>query len=238
MAILLILEPGQPDRRCQIKGKECSIGRDENSDILLPHTTVSRKHAKIIRKTKDHAEIHNLSKKNTVLVNGNKKETQKLQTKDTIQIGKFTLIFFGDNLTPMEQFFEGKALEDYPIYARTANATKGDGTFTLSATEAERMLRMGNLTRSARIRSQDKKHNWTPGSKSISFGGSEEIHVEGWFTGGKVAEIRWDGATHVIEKSSALIKIMVNGNKISGTTALNEGDEIQIGKSIFTYDLS
>ncbi len=238
MAVLLIRESGQPDRRCQIKGKECIIGRDENSDILLPHTTVSRKHAKIIRKSKEHAEIHNLSEKNTILVNGVKSEKQKLKTKDTIQIGKFTLVYFGDNLTPMEQFFEGKALEDYPIYARTANATKEDGTFTLSAKEAERMLQMGNLTRSARIFSHDRKQKWTPGNRSISFGGSEEIPVEGWFTGGKVAEVRWDGATHVIEKSSSLVKVLVNGNKITGTTALNEGDSIQVGKSVFTYDIS
>lgn len=237
MAIVLIREAGQPDRRCQIKGRECTIGRDESSNILLPHTTVSRQHAKVVRKSKDHAEIENLSEKNTILVNGKKIQKQRLQTKDTIQIGKFTLVYFGDNLSPMDQFFEGKALEEYPIYARTANATKGDGTFTLSAAEAERMLRIGNLTRSAHIFSHDKKQRWAPGNKSISFGGSEDISVEGWFTGGKVAEVRWDGAAHVIEKFSAFVKVLLNDNKITKVTVLNEGDRIQVGKSTFTYDV-
>ena len=237
MAILLIRESGQPDRRCQLTGKECNIGRDPSSDILLPHTTVSRQHAKIVRKAKDHAEIENISKKNTILVNGVKHQKHRLKTKDTIQVGKFTLVYFGDNLSPMEQFFEGKALEDYPIYARTANATKSDGTFSLNAAEAEKMLRIGNLTRSARICSQDRKQKWSPGNKSLSFGGNEDIPVEGWFTGGKVAEVRWDGAVHVLEKSSALVKVLVNGTKISAITPLNEGDSLQIGKTLFTYEL-
>jgi pSer/pThr/pTyr-binding forkhead associated (FHA) protein len=237
MAIVLIREPGQPDRRCQITGKECTIGRDEDSDILLPHITVSRLHAKITRKSKSQAQLDNLSKKNSILVNGKQIETHQLKTKDSIQIGKFNLVFFGDNLSPMDQFFEGKAIDEFPIYARTANATKGDGTFTLSASEAERMMKIGNLTRSARIFTQDRKQSWTPGNKSVSFGGSEQISVEGWFTGGKVAEIRWDGAAHVVEKLHFLCSVTVNEKKISGPTALNEGDLIQIGKSIFIYDL-
>ena len=235
MAIVLIREPGQLDRRFQIKGKECIIGRDEISDVLLPHTTVSRQHAKITRKTKDLATIENLSKKNTVLVNGNKIDKHDLKTKDTIQVVKYTLVFFGDNLSPMEQFFEGKSLEEFPIYARTANATKGDGTFSLSAAEAEKMLRMGTLTRNARIFSEDRKKSWTPGKKSIAFGGSEDIPVEGWFTGGKVAIIRWDGAAHIIEKASMLGKVLVNGNKVTTVTTIKEGDRIQVGKSIFIY---
>ena len=235
MAILLIREPGQTDRRVQLKGKETVIGRDEESDILLPHTTVSRQHAKIIRKTKDLAYIENLSEKNTVLLNGKKINKDKIKTKDTLQIGKFTLVYFGDNLSPMDQFFEGKSLEEFPIYARTANATKGDGTFSLSAVEAQKLLRVGNITRNARIYTSDKKQHWVPGKNAIGFGGSEEIQVDGWFTGGKVAEIRWDGATHILEKQSMLGTVLLNGNKVNKATPLQDGDQIQVGKSSFTY---
>ena len=235
MAILLIREPGQIDRRVQLKGKETTIGRDEAADIVLPHTTVSRQHARIIRKTKDTAFVENLSEKNTLLLNGKKTQKEKINTKDTVQIGKFTLVYFGDNLSPMDQFFEGKSLEEFPIYARTANATKGDGTFSLSAAEAQKLLRVGNLTRNARIYSSDKRQQWTPGKNAIGFGGSEAIPVDGWFTGGKVAEIHWDGATHVLEKQSMLSTVLLNGNKLSKATSLQDGDQIQIGKSSFVY---
>lgn len=237
MAILLIREAGQPDRRFQIKGKECIIGRDEKSDLILPHTTVSRQHGKIIRLSKTNASIKNLSDKNSLLVNGQKVEQSEIKTKDTFQIGKFTLVYFGDSLTPMEQFFEGKALDEFPLYARTANATRDDTTFTLSAKDAEKLLKQGSLTRNARIFTADKKQQWTPEKKTLSFGKNQEIPVEGWFTGGIVATVSWTGATHSIEKKSGLAKVLVNGQKLSKPRDLVEGDKIQVGNSHFIYDL-
>ena len=237
MAVLLIREAGQPDRRFQVKGKECIIGRDENSDLVLPHTTVSRQHGKISRLSKTKAVIANISDKNSLLVNGEKTDKIGIKTKDTIQIGKFTLVYFGDSLTPMEQFFEGKALDEFPVYARTANATKNDATFTLSAKEAEKLLNQGSLTRNARIFTADRKKQWSPEKKSLSFGKNQEIPVEGWFTGGLVAVVSWTGATHAIEKKSSFAKILINGQKLTKPRDLNEGDQIQIGNSIFIYDL-
>lgn len=237
MAILLIREAGQPDRRFQIKGKECIIGRDEKSDLVLPHTTVSRQHGKISRLSKTKAFIKNLSDKNSLLVNGEKIDKVEVKTKDTLQIGKFTLVYFGDSLTPMEQFFEGKALDEYPLYARTANATKDDTTFTLSAKEAEKLLNQGSLTRNARIFTADRKQQWTPEKKTLSFGKNQEIPVSGWFTGGIAATVSWTGATHAIEKKAGFAKVLVNGQKLTKPRDLNEGDTIQIGNSHFIYDV-
>ena len=237
MAVLLIREAGQPDRRFQIKGKECIIGRDENADLVLPHTTVSRQHGKISRLSKTKAIIKNTSENNSLLINGEKIDQTEIKTKDTIQIGKFTLVYFGDSLTPMEQFFEGKALDEFPLYARTANATRDDTTFTLSAKDAEKLLKQGSLTRNARIFTANKKQQWAPEKKTISFGKNQDIPVDGWFTGGIVAVISWTGATHSIEKKSALAKVLVNGQKLSKPRDLIEGDQIQIGNSHFIYDV-
>jgi hypothetical protein len=107
----------------------------------------------------------------------------------------------------------------------------------LSAVEAKRFLAHGNLTRNARIFSEDKKQNWTPGKNTLNFGKNQEIPVSGWFTGGITAIISWTGATHKLERKSSLAKILVNGQKLSKVLELNEGEEIQIGDSIFIYDV-
>lgn len=235
MALLIIREIGQQDRRYQIKGKECIIGRDDKSNLVLPHTTVSRKHAKIARLSKTKAFIQNLSEGGTILVNGETEDKKEINTRDTIQIGKFTLVYFGDSLSPMDHFFEGKSLEEFPLYSRTANATKGDTTFSLSKKDVEKMLKESNTLRSAHIFSEEKKQSWFPEKKILSFGKNQDIPVDGWFTGGQVATISWDGAVHQLEKKSAMVKITVNGQKLSGAIGLNHGDRIQIGKSVFLY---
>ena len=237
MALLLIREAGQRDRRFQIRGKECIIGRDTSSDLILPHTTVSRQHSKISRLSKTQAFIKNLSQKNSLLVNGEKIDKSPIKTKDTFQVGKYTLVYFGDSLTPMDQFFEGTSLDEFPIYARTANETKDDTTFSLSAIEAQRLLKNGNLTRNARIFSEDRKQYWVPEKKGLNFGKSQAIPISGWFTGGIAATVSWTGATHALERKSSLAKILINGQKLSKLQDLNEGDQIQIGKSIFIYDV-
>ena len=75
------------------------------------------------------------------LVNGVQvKGTCQIKTKDVLQVGKFTLVYFGDNLTPMDQFFEGKGLDEFPPYTRSVNATKSDATFTMSVADAKTFL--------------------------------------------------------------------------------------------------
>ena len=47
MASLIIREAGQPDRIFHIQQKEIIIGRRQGAELVLPHVTVSREHAKI-----------------------------------------------------------------------------------------------------------------------------------------------------------------------------------------------
>ena len=237
MALFIIRESGQPDRRFKLKGRQITIGREEGTMLVLPNTTVSRQHATINRPEKNKAVIAAASEECTILHNGTRITETSLSTGDSLQIGRYTLVFFGDTLSPIEQFFEGKGLDEFPVYARTANATKADGTFQLSAADAQRMLRTGNITRSARVVRVSDSQTWTPSNGTLTFGKQQDIAVSGWFVMGKVCEIRWDGAAHVIESFGFPSRVRVGDASISEARSLSDGDSFSVGGDEYRYML-
>ena len=69
----------------------------------------------------------------------------------------------------MDQFLDGKGLDEFPPYSRSANATKADETFTMS-------LPMRNAywpvttARNARFKRADGSMEWTPGKEGLKIG--------------------------------------------------------------------
>ncbi len=235
MAIFIVRETGQSERRYQIKDKEMRCGRGEDCQLILPHTTVSRQHFKLERLDKDTAVVTRLTEQ-ALLLNGSPVETSSpLKTRDVLQVGKFSLVYFGDNLTPMDQFFEGKGLDEFPPYTRSANATKMDSTFTMSVADAKKLLASNNLARNAKLRLADGSQEWTPGKEGLKIGKNQAVPISGWFVGGLVAEIKWVGSAHQLESKGGWTKVLVNDAKLEHPRRLMGGDRIQIGSAQFVY---
>lgn len=233
MASIVIQESGQPDRVFHISKREIFVGRGRAADLILPHTTVSKKHLKMTVEETEYS-VENISKGNTLLVNGqNTTGYQAIEHGTTLQVGRFTLILYGNNLNPMEQFHEGTPIDELPIYARTSQANRTDNTFQMSPAMVQKTLKQGNLIRNARITTGTDV--WTPGDKKVIFGKGAEIPITGFFTGSNVAELEWDGGSHVLKKTGVMTKVMINGNAVSNPTALNEGDHFSIGGQTFQY---
>ena len=237
MACIVIQESGQPDRIFQLTKREMIIGRGRSSDLILPHTTVSKEHAQI-KLDGSQYEISNISKGNTLLMNGQNVSDgpHRFEHGAKFQIGRYTLLFFGDNLNPIQQFHNGQSLGELPLYVRTSQANRSDATFQLSPAMVQKTLKQGNLIRNARIVSGDQ--TWTPGDAKLVFGKGAAVPISGFFTGANVAEIEWDGGSHILKKTSFMTKVILNGNAISNPTALNEGDQFTVGGVSFTYTLA
>ncbi|MCD8324020.1 MAG: ATP-binding cassette domain-containing protein, partial [Clostridiales bacterium] len=73
--------------------REISIGRDENCDIILPHISVSKVHAKIVRDSEGFYIADNGSTNGVVVNNQGVVGKQRLQEKDVIAITNSKLIF-------------------------------------------------------------------------------------------------------------------------------------------------
>lgn len=235
MALFIIRETGQPDRRYVVRDQEIRCGRGENCNLVLPHTTVSRQHFKLTRVDRNTTTIEPLSDQ-ALLINGSQLQgSGPLNTRDQVQCGKYTLIYFGDNLTPMDQFLDGKGLDEFPPYSRSANATKADETFTMSIADAQRLLASNNLARNARFKRADGSMEWTPGKEGLKIGKKQEVPIPGWLAAALIAEIKWLGSAHQIERTGGWTKVLVNDTAIEHPHRLMDGDRIQIGSIEFIY---
>ena len=234
MPTFIVEEAGQPDRADGTQKKIFFIGRGQSCDLLLPHITISKEHAKVY-KLQDSYFIEEVSGQGNMLINQKPRTKYELSLKDSIQLSKFTLLFFPDKLSPMDQFFEGKALDEFPPYARTTGGNRTDATFQLSPAMVKKMLTSSNKVRNARLFSEGEA--WTPGDKIIGFGKNAQIPVTGWFTGGVSAEIHWTGSDHVLKKTGALASVKIHDTKLKADHILSNGDAFTVGNSSFTYKI-
>jgi DNA-binding response OmpR family regulator len=110
MAMLIMLEGGDPNQRRVIDRETLTIGREDNCDLVLADRQVSRCHA-LIRKENELYILEDCGSKNGTFVNGQEvKGTCPLQDGDEIQIAlRFKLAFVDAGATTPLFFDEGKA---------------------------------------------------------------------------------------------------------------------------------
>lgn len=110
MAMLIMLEGGDPNQRRVIDRETLTIGREDNCDLVLADRQVSRCHA-LIRKENELYILEDCGSKNGTFVNGQEVEGAcPLQDGDEIQIAlRFKLAFVDAGATTPLFFDEGKA---------------------------------------------------------------------------------------------------------------------------------
>ena len=91
-AALLVRSGPQKNQRFIISGNNVSLGRSDDSNIVLDDVTVSRKHA-IINKEDNAWYINDQNSLNGIYVNFIRVDKAKLTAGDDIQIGKYRFTF-------------------------------------------------------------------------------------------------------------------------------------------------
>ena len=181
------------------------------------------------------ASIQDLNSSNGTRVNGKKIETVVLKSGDEIAVGKFNLVFIGDG--PDDRFYKGRYLEYMLRYDPSRSVGGDDATFSISASELRKQQTEGHRMRSAKwVLTKNPSQFWYPEDRGLSMGDGGMIEVEGWFTGGVVAEVSWNGRTHVLHKRARLLKVLVNEKSIS-EHPLQNGDRVRVGDTGFRYEV-
>ncbi len=90
--VLSIIKGPQSGNTFKISGPETSVGRDPANGIFLNDMTVSRAHAKIVRRPGS-TVIEDLGSLNGTWVDGAIVTSAPLHDGSTIQIGTFTLVY-------------------------------------------------------------------------------------------------------------------------------------------------
>ena len=91
-AALLVRSGAQKNQRFILSGNSVSLGRSDDSNIVLDDVTVSRKHA-VISKENNAWHINDENSLNGIYVNFIRVENAKLTAGDDIQIGKYRFTF-------------------------------------------------------------------------------------------------------------------------------------------------
>ena len=87
----ILAGPGKGSRYL-VDSEEITIGRDPSNDIFLDDITVSRKHAKLRKKSS--FIVEDLNSLNGTYLNANSISKSSLKNGDEVQIGKYRLTFF------------------------------------------------------------------------------------------------------------------------------------------------
>lgn len=219
----------------ELKPGGYTVGRGEENGLVLPNVSVSAKHA-LVTVTGTTCVLEDTESSNGTVVNGNTIKQHELQSGDEVRIGKFTLIYLTDERK--DQFYKGRCVRYLPAYEpRSLTATSEPvQTFVLSKDALKAMAKQSRIVEDARIVSEkDANRYWHPEDRPLTFGSDTLIRVAGLFIWGTVAEIMWDGNSHVLHKKAFWVPVKVNDAGID-KRPLRNGDRLRIGDSRFRYE--
>ena len=210
-----------------LEGFQVTIGRSEEMDLVLPNVSVSRRHCMLIQDEGGWI-IGDQGSENGFLVNGDRFENHRLESGDRVQIGKFILVFHGDD-TERE---DPSARLLMPEYNLGGVVTDEEHTFTLKSGDLKRIMQSERMARGATIVSMDNPgDSFLPGERETSIGPKGDIPALGW---GARAKISWNRRTHVVKTDGVFSTVTVNGASVA-ESELYPGDEFTVGRSRFKY---
>jgi pSer/pThr/pTyr-binding forkhead associated (FHA) protein len=207
--------------------KRISIGRTPDNDIVLDNRGVSRKHAQI-EFNNNSALIFDNESLNGTFVNNRKISEEVLKDNDTINIGKFTLIFHQD--APKEDL----------------QAASLEGTMVLKTKKHKELLDKDKLATEITSRAGTSVLLGEAGTelgefrlaKAVTTLGRADfadIRVKGFFLSGLQAKIVKEPDGFYLVNLGKRGKTVLNGEAVSDRHALKNDDLVQVGKSVFRY---
>ena len=235
MPVLLIRADAVRHFMVNLQPGELVIGRAD-ADILLPHSSVSRRHAKVTFDASG-VTVEDLESQNGTQVNKEKVTRRVLRPRDQIVIGRYTLIFLGDSRD--DRFYNGRFVSYFPTWRGTPDEEQGHDSTAILTTDALKSLQQTTaLLESARLVDVERPTQfWYPEARLLSFGRAGMVPVKGWLTFGVFAEVSWDGKRHVLRRTAWWGTVSHRGLAVDAAP-LRDGDEIQVGNTRLKYTLS
>lgn len=235
MAWMIIKEKGQPDRVFPLARPTYTVGRGERADLVLANVSVSRSHFRLTRRAGGAGYlVEDLGSQNGTLVNGESVEFHDLETGDTIEAGKYQLVFIGDESRPA--VYNNELVEDMPGYTFVKKAA--EPTYQMTPAMMVHLRQQREAAERGGVVADDGGGRWLVGEGLVRFGPKGRIPIEGGLgvalARGVVAEVFWHDTQHVLRRRSRLVKVEVNGESVS-EHALHRGDRIRVGDSTFEY---
>ncbi|MCE5313711.1 MAG: FHA domain-containing protein [Armatimonadota bacterium] len=219
-----------------LKPGENTVGR-ENTDILLAHNTVSRRHAKIIV-TDGHASVEDLGSTNGTFIDGGKIERGDLTDGADVTFGSMTLKYVAP-LAPIEE--AGKQASEEVIEESTAEFVEEEAVECVSESIEQPETVELEPAPAAFLVAKDGslKFSIQPGVNTIGRrDGANTILIADAFISGRHADLSFDDGVFTITDVGSTNGTLVNGVKLepNAPKEVRDGDEITIGQKVFRIE--
>ncbi len=235
MASVVIQEAGQDPKLYNLDREIVVIGRQRDAELRLSNISVSRRHARIVT-NEEGIFIEDLGSQNGIQLNGQPTQRQRLKTGDEVQVGKFMLLFFGDERTQLDHEYEGRPIAQIPcVFGFDTGAMRETSTFQLTPAMISRMRQAARLSKQGRVvRDGGYLESWAPGNETLRIGGRGDIEAKGFPWLIPVAAVAWNGNAHVLRRLFRWGTVKVNGQPVV-ERMLREDDSFQVAASGFRY---
>ena len=227
MARLIITGGFGKPFRYDVEEGETVVGRETDTDLVLPNNSVSRKHAKLVRKG-DALTVEDLGSRNGVQVNGKRVPSSPLRDGDVLSIGRFQLT----RVAASESLYEGRYIEYLDVYSPAATSSRNQ---TITQDELEKT---GSTTPlgPARIEVEGAPQRFwrLNNSEPVTLGGDALVAVGGMFTGGVVAEIILQGEGAMLTKCKMMASVKFEGKSVK-SVLVRPGESFTVGDTTFVF---
>lgn len=98
MPKLVLLSGIKVAAKFPLTAEKTTLGRENNNDIVLEGSSVSREHARVVKANKVYI-IEDLGSRNGILINGIRSSRETLRDGDEIAIGEYTFLYEEDVMT-------------------------------------------------------------------------------------------------------------------------------------------
>jgi FHA domain len=241
MSSFTIQQEGQPTRVYRLAVERVTVGRAEEAELVLPDTSVSRRHATITRTTEG-VEVMDTGSANGTLVNGKEVVRWVLTDGDVVQIGTFLLTYRdtddAQDIPEVSGFWGNDEITSIgvPDLDVGAPALADPLAEPTPPPMASPEVATVDRRRSARFESvENPAESWPIGEGTRL--GKDGVPVRGVLPIVTPPAVTWNGTAHVIRRESILVPMDVNGRSAREHT-LQPGDEVRVGTTRIRYVLA
>jgi len=232
-------------RAFRLDQEEVVIGRDDEAEVCIDHSSVSRFHARLVLED-GKALLEDLESSNGTWLGKQRIHSARLHNGAIFRVGSRVFVFASDPtkaMLPDGRSVSYLSVESLPrprrVGAEDATVAMAKGTARVSAEAVRRMLQQDEAWMSGALVSADGARRWVLGSKENRLGWNTEVPVRGWAFGGWLgkghgAVIQWRHNHHVIVCTAFFASVRVNGRPVT-ERRLRHGDRLKVGKTAFRY---
>ena len=220
--LLVVKLKDRPLKTYPFTGKEMTIGRLPQNDIVIDNLSVSRNHA-VVSSTKSGFTITDLGSKNGTFLNGKQIDKAELHNGDTIAIGKYQITF---KITSSEGSCMGELDQTViiPNFHQFEQESEFSIHYPITSGVTPRLYRISNNDEIALQKERTV----------IGKGKNSDIRLPGFFIPRVTVEIRQEGADFVLQKVIGRDKVRINGEEMD-EKVLETEDLITIGAEEFVF---